>query len=47
MDFIHKNQTWKLVDFLDGKIPIIFKWVYKTKNSANLKVEKLETQLIA
>jgi len=35
IDSIKKNQTWEVVDFLDGKRTIIAKWIFKEKKDAS------------
>jgi hypothetical protein len=37
---IENNQTWKLVDVLDDKDFISFKYIYKTKQDAKGKLQK-------
>ena len=32
---IQRNNTWDLVDLLEGKTPVGLKWTYKTKYNAN------------
>ena len=37
---IQKNETWELVDLLEGKTPISVKWVFWTKYLANGNIHK-------
>ena len=39
---IMKNQTWKLVDRPEHKVPIIAKWIYKLKKDIQGVVTKLK-----
>jgi hypothetical protein len=39
IDSIERNNTWDLVNLPEGKKSIGVKWVYKTKLSADGKVE--------
>jgi hypothetical protein len=43
---IERNQTWKLVDLLDDKDVISVKWMYKTKQDAEGKVQKYKARLV-
>lgn len=47
LESIQKNKTWELVVPPPGKIPLTSKWVFKTKLTANGKVEKLKARLVA
>ena len=45
---LHKNQTWDLVELLEGKRAIGCKWVYKKKEAVSEKEgEKFKSRLIA
>jgi hypothetical protein len=44
---IESNQTWKMVDVPDDKDVICFKWIYKTKQDAEGKVQKHKARLVA
>jgi hypothetical protein len=44
---IERNQTWKLVDVPDDKDVISVKWIYKTKQDAEGKVQKYKARLVA
>lgn len=39
MEALHKNKTWDLVVFLEGRKAIRNKWVYMIKRDANDQVE--------
>ena len=47
MDLLHKNSTWELVHFHDGKRALPCKWVYKLKVTANDGKPKYKARLIA
>ncbi|KAJ3689816.1 hypothetical protein LUZ61_018980 [Rhynchospora tenuis] len=44
---IEKNDTWKLVELLEGCQPIGVKWVYKKKMNAEGKIERYKARLVA
>ena len=45
---LHKNQTWDLVELLEGKRAIGCKWVYKKKEVVSEKEgEKFKARLVA
>jgi hypothetical protein len=46
-NYIEGNQTWEIVDLLEGKYSIRVKWVYKTKFNVEGKVEKHKARLVA
>ena len=41
------NKVWKLVELSEGCKPIGNKWVYKTKNDSNEKIERFKARLVA
>ena len=43
---IENNQTWKLVDVPDDKDVISVKWIYKTKQDVEGKVQKYKARLV-
>ena len=47
MDSLHKNSTWELVHFPDGKRALPCKWVYKLKATANDGKPKYKARLVA
>ena len=48
MQYLHKNQTWELVELPKGKWAIGCKWVYKKKEIVSEKEgEKLKACLVA
>jgi hypothetical protein len=47
IDSIKRNNTWDVVDLLEGKKNIGVKWVYKTKLNADGEVEKYKARLVA
>ncbi|KAL3506653.1 hypothetical protein ACH5RR_032035 [Cinchona calisaya] len=44
---IRKNETWNLVDLLEGKNVIGLKWVFKTKYDTDCSVQKYKFKLVA
>ena len=40
MEALDKNESWDLVELLDGRKPVGSKWVFKKKLNATRKVEK-------
>ena len=42
MDSIEKNETWQLVNILEGKECIGVKWVYKSKFNAKGEFENIK-----
>ena len=44
---IQKNETWDLVDSLEGKNVIGLKWVYRTKYNADGTIQKHKARLVA
>lgn len=44
---IEKNQTWDLVNILEDKTPIGFKWVYKMKVNEKGIIEKFKARLVS
>ena len=47
MDSLHKNSTWELVYFPDGKRALPCKWFYKLKVTANDGKPKYKARLVA
>ncbi|KAK4400829.1 Retrovirus-related Pol polyprotein from transposon TNT 1-94 [Sesamum angolense] len=48
MESLHKNQTWELVQLLDGKKAIRCKWVYRKKPIVSEKEgENFKARLVA
>ena len=43
---IEKSNTWELVDLPKGKEVIGVKWVYKTKNNVEGKIERHKERLV-
>lgn len=43
---IKKNDTCNLVEFPDGKNIVGLKWVYKTKQKEDEKIQKHKAQLV-
>eukprot|EP00253_Pinus_taeda_P020910 PITA_20910 len=43
---IKKSKTWELVDLPEGKDAIGVKWVYKTKNNAEGKIDRHKARLV-
>jgi hypothetical protein len=46
-DSIEINNTWDLVNFLEGENSIGVKWIYKTNMNAEGEVEKHKERLVA
>nr|GEY61140.1 integrase, catalytic core [Tanacetum cinerariifolium] len=44
---LEKNGTWTLEELPEGKRPIDFKWVYKTKFKSNEEAERYKARLVA
>ncbi|KAF3622046.1 hypothetical protein FXO38_31523 [Capsicum annuum] len=44
---IQKNQTWDLVNLLEGKKAIGLKWVFRTKYHADGSIQKHKARLVA
>ena len=44
---LQRNKTWSLVPLLEGRIPIVYKWVYRVKENLNGSVEKYKAMLVA
>lgn len=42
---LEENNTWSIVDFPLGKVPIDCKWVYKVKYKASRKLERYKARL--
>ena len=42
---IENNDIWELVDLPQGKEVIVVKWVYKTKNIIEGKIERHKSRL--
>nr|KYP57684.1 hypothetical protein KK1_003951 [Cajanus cajan]KYP57698.1 hypothetical protein KK1_003968 [Cajanus cajan] len=47
IDSIEINDTWELVDLLDGHNTIGVKWVFKTNLKENGEVDKYKARLVA
>ena len=48
MQYLHKNQTWELVELPKGERVIGFNWVYKKKEAVSEKEgEKFKARLVA
>ena len=47
IEAIEENQSWRLVNLLEGKDAIGVKWIYKTKFDANRNVVKHKERLVA
>lgn len=43
---IKKSKTWELVDLREGKDAIGVKWVYKTKNNVEDKIDRQKARLV-
>ena len=43
---INTNNILELVDFLEGKNTISFKWIYKTKVNYEVEIEKHKARLV-
>eukprot|EP00253_Pinus_taeda_P028449 PITA_28449 len=43
---IKRSKTWELVDLSEGKYAIGVKWVYKTKNNAEGKIDRHKARLV-
>ena len=46
MDSLHKNSTWELVHFPNGKRALPCKWVYKLKVISNDGKPKYKARLV-
>ena len=46
-DSIVGNDTWDLVELLEGKKPLPCKWVYKKKFTSNDPMPKYKARLVA
>jgi len=46
MEEIEKNDTWELVNLLQGKEVIRVKWAYNTKRNVNGKIERQKARLV-
>ena len=44
---IHRNNTWKLTELLEGSQPIGVKWVFKKKMNAQGKIERYKVRFVA
>ncbi|GKU89317.1 hypothetical protein SLEP1_g3470 [Rubroshorea leprosula] len=44
---IERNQTWELIDLLEGHKIIGVKWIYKTKLKENGMIDKFKARLVA
>jgi hypothetical protein len=42
-----QNQTWDLVELLEGRKPIGYKWVFQIKHKANGGVDNYKVTLVA
>ena len=47
LEFIYKNNTWKLCDLPKGKKSIATKWIYKVKRNADGSLDRLKASLVA
>ena len=47
IEAIEKNQTWQLVNLLEGKDATARKWIYKTKFHADGNVVRHKKRLVA
>lgn len=47
LDALELNNTWVLTDLPPGKVPIDYKYVYKTKYHSNGTVERKKARLVA
>jgi hypothetical protein len=47
MTTLDKNESWDLLNFLNGRNPIGRKWVFKNKLNVEGKMEKHKAQLVA
>ena len=47
MRALEKNRTWELVNLLQGKQPVRFKWGFTIKNTLEGKVERYKARLMA
>ena len=47
MRALEKNRTWELVNLLQGKQPVRFKWGFTIKNTLEGKVERYKARLVA
>ena len=43
---IIRNNSWELVEFLEDKIPIGCKWIYKSKFNVDGSIEKFNARLV-
>ena len=43
---VKRNQTWELVNLVEGKKSINVKWVYKVKLKLTIEVEKYKVRLV-
>jgi hypothetical protein len=46
-DSIMKNETWEFMEFPENKIPIVSKWLFKSKFNADGSIDKFKTRLVA
>ena len=48
IEYLHKNQTWNLIELLERKMAIWCKWVFKKKEAISEKGgEKFKASLVA
>jgi hypothetical protein len=47
IEVIEKNDTWDLVDLLEGKKSIGVKWVYRSKFNEKGEFQKHKARLVA
>ena len=47
IDSIKKNNTWTLVDLLEGANPIGCKWIFKRKYNPDESIDKYKARLVA
>ena len=47
INFTEKNQTWELVYVPKDKDVISVKWIYKTKQDADVNVQKQKARMVA